>query len=249
MRGFTVRGLSYPSDRKRARRRARQEAIKPALDESLGQTMAEESRSALDAYVREGARQMLQRALECEVEAFLAAHADKTDEKGRKSVVRKGYLPARTIMTGAGPLAFRRLTAIRLPFSEDAIALAAASRQSGDQLRRELHRVEVPPAALFRVIGKAAGLATFQAGNARTNARKVDYDSPLIKPKVNNIDSLGVVEAQQPGTVHPDYVHPGNLRRRRSKNDPPVPRTFPKNQEYHRHHSSWRCRPPAPEAR
>jgi putative transposase len=75
-----------------------------ARGESLGQTITDESRSALDAYVREGARQMLQRALECEVEAFLAEHADKTDEKGRKSVVRNGYLPARTIMTGAGPL-------------------------------------------------------------------------------------------------------------------------------------------------
>jgi putative transposase len=72
--------------------------------EPLGQAIADESRSALDTYVREGARQMLQRALECEVEAFLADHADRTDERGRKQVVRNGYLPVRTIMTGAGPL-------------------------------------------------------------------------------------------------------------------------------------------------
>ena len=75
-----------------------------ARGESLGQVIADESRSALDAYVREGARQMLQRALECEVEAFLADHADRTDERGRKQVVRNGYLPIRSIMTGAGPL-------------------------------------------------------------------------------------------------------------------------------------------------
>ena len=75
-----------------------------AQGELLGQAIAYESRSALDAYVREGARQMLQRALECEVEAFLAEHADRTDERGRKQVVRNGYLPARSIMTGAGPL-------------------------------------------------------------------------------------------------------------------------------------------------
>ena len=37
--------------------------------ESLDQAIADESRSALDAYVCEGARQMLQRALECEVDA------------------------------------------------------------------------------------------------------------------------------------------------------------------------------------
>jgi len=104
MRGFTVRGSSCPSDRKHARRRARQEAIELSRSECLGQAVADESRSALDGYVREGARQMLQRALECEVEAFLADHADRTDQRGRKHVVRNGYLPARTIMTGAGPL-------------------------------------------------------------------------------------------------------------------------------------------------
>lgn len=75
-----------------------------ARGESLGQSIADESRSALDAYVRERARQMLQKALECEVEAFLAEHADRTDERGRKQVVRNGYLPVRSIMTGAGPL-------------------------------------------------------------------------------------------------------------------------------------------------
>lgn len=75
-----------------------------ARGESLGQTITDESRSALDAYVREGARQMLQRALECEVDAFLSEYADRIDERGRKQVVRNGYLPARSIMTGAGPL-------------------------------------------------------------------------------------------------------------------------------------------------
>ena len=75
-----------------------------ARGESLGQAIVDESRSALDAYVREGAREMLQRALECEVDAFLAEYADRTDARGRKQVVRNGYLPVRSIMTGAGPL-------------------------------------------------------------------------------------------------------------------------------------------------
>jgi putative transposase len=39
-----------------------------------------------------------------QVEAFLADHADRTDQRGRKQVVRNGCLPARSIMTGAGPL-------------------------------------------------------------------------------------------------------------------------------------------------
>ena len=75
-----------------------------ARGESLGQAIADESRSALDAYVHEGARRMLQRVLECEVEGFLAQYADKVDEHGRRQVVRNGYLPTRSIMTGAGPL-------------------------------------------------------------------------------------------------------------------------------------------------
>ena len=85
-------------------RRVRQEAIEMARGESLGEALPDESRSALDAYVREGARQILQRDLECEADAFLAEYADRADKRGGKQVVRNGYLPARTIMTGAGPL-------------------------------------------------------------------------------------------------------------------------------------------------
>jgi hypothetical protein len=59
---------------------------------------------------------------------------------------------------------------------------AAAPRQSGDQFRRELHRVEVPPTPLFRVIGQPAGLAAFRAGNTRADVRQPDFDSPLIVP-------------------------------------------------------------------
>ena len=54
MRGFTARGSSCPSVRKHARRRARQEVIGMGQGESVGQAVADESRSALDAYVREG---------------------------------------------------------------------------------------------------------------------------------------------------------------------------------------------------
>ena len=71
--------------------------------EALSQAITDESCSALDAYVREGARQLLQRACECEVKAFLADHADRIDQRGRKQVVRNSYQPVRTIMTVAGP--------------------------------------------------------------------------------------------------------------------------------------------------
>ena len=104
MRGFTVRGSSCPSDRKQSRRRDRQEEIEAARSEAVASAIAEDSRSVLDAYVREGARKLLQAALECEVESFVEEYAVKVDEHGRRLVVRNGYLPARSIMTGAGPL-------------------------------------------------------------------------------------------------------------------------------------------------
>jgi len=74
------------------------------MSEAVTSAIAEDSRSVLDAYVREGARKLLQAALECEVESFVAECAGKVDEQGRRLVVRNGYLPARSIMTGAGPL-------------------------------------------------------------------------------------------------------------------------------------------------
>jgi putative transposase len=67
-----------------------------------------EGRSPLDALVHEGARKMLQAALESEVQTFLEEHAARVDEHGRRLVVRNGHLPAREIVTGAGPLEIRQ---------------------------------------------------------------------------------------------------------------------------------------------
>jgi transposase-like protein len=63
-----------------------------------------DGRSPLDELVHQGARRMLQAALESEVQAFLEQHASKVDSHGRRLVVRNGSLPARQILTGAGPL-------------------------------------------------------------------------------------------------------------------------------------------------
>lgn len=63
-----------------------------------------EDQSPLDGLVRRGAQQMLQAAINAEVEAFLETHQDRRDERGRRLVVRNGHLPAREILSGAGPL-------------------------------------------------------------------------------------------------------------------------------------------------
>jgi putative transposase len=61
--------------------------------------------SPLDDLVRHGAQQMLQTAIEAEVDEFLAVHAERRDARGNRLVVRNGYKPAREILTGAGRLA------------------------------------------------------------------------------------------------------------------------------------------------
>jgi putative transposase len=56
----------------------------------------------LDELVREGARRMLAAALEAEVDAYLAAHAELVDADGHRLVVRNGHAPARQLVTAAG---------------------------------------------------------------------------------------------------------------------------------------------------
>lgn len=67
-----------------------------------------ESRSPLDELIREGARRMLQAAIDPEVDDFLAKHSGRRDEQGRRLVVRNGSLPEREILTGAGKLPVRQ---------------------------------------------------------------------------------------------------------------------------------------------
>ena len=76
----------------------------PTDPEVLAFRAAFDGRSPLDELVLRGARQMLQAALESEVQTFLDQYAMKVDDQGRRLIVRNGALPAREILTGAGPL-------------------------------------------------------------------------------------------------------------------------------------------------
>ena len=60
--------------------------------------------STLDQIVREGAQRMLQAAIDAEVGAFIETYQDRRDASARRLVVKNGSLPAREILTGAGPL-------------------------------------------------------------------------------------------------------------------------------------------------
>lgn len=60
------------------------------------------SNDPLTDILRAGARRLLGQAVEAEVDAHIVAHSNLTDAKGRRRIVRHGYLPERDIQTGIG---------------------------------------------------------------------------------------------------------------------------------------------------
>ena len=62
----------------------------------------------IDQIVRDGARRMLQSAIEREVADYIDQHAADKDAGGRRLVVRNGFHPARSIQTGAGSIEVRQ---------------------------------------------------------------------------------------------------------------------------------------------
>jgi len=67
-----------------------------------------QARAVLDQLVRRGAQQMLQKAIEAEVQEFVQQHDQRRDSQGNRLVVRNGHKPMRKIVTGAGVLAVRQ---------------------------------------------------------------------------------------------------------------------------------------------
>ena len=58
----------------------------------------------LTEMLRDGAMQLISQAVEAEFQGLLRAHAGRRTEEGKAGVVRNGYLPAREIQTGIGPV-------------------------------------------------------------------------------------------------------------------------------------------------
>jgi putative transposase len=80
-------------------------------DNGVGQEIrgGNESRSALDDILREGARRMLQTAIEAEVGEYVERHAGLHDpQSGRRLVVRNGRQPERSIQSGLGQIALTK---------------------------------------------------------------------------------------------------------------------------------------------
>jgi putative transposase len=123
---------------------ARTTSIEAIDSEVIEFREAFEARSVLDEIVREGARKMLQSAIEAEVDVFLVQHADRRGEDGQRLVVRNGYLPSRELLTGAGSLEVKQpRVRDNSPSSED--RLRFSSRVLPPYLRRSKSIDELIP--------------------------------------------------------------------------------------------------------
>lgn len=59
---------------------------------------------AFDEVLKEGARRMLQAAIENEVQEYLETYREFRTREGHRRVIRNGYLPERFVQTGIGPV-------------------------------------------------------------------------------------------------------------------------------------------------
>ncbi|MDR8732346.1 hypothetical protein FEQ05_05140 [Burkholderia pseudomultivorans] len=58
----------------------------------------------LDDLIQQGARRIIQQAIEAELAAMLEQYSNVKTMDGRRAVVRNGYLPEREIVTAVGPV-------------------------------------------------------------------------------------------------------------------------------------------------
>jgi transposase-like protein len=61
----------------------------------------------LTEMLRTGARELVEKAVEVELQELLEQHGERRTEDGRAGVVRNGYLPERELQTGVGPVTIR----------------------------------------------------------------------------------------------------------------------------------------------
>ena len=142
------------------------------------------SRSVLDELVREGARRILQQALDLEIQEFLERHAKIQDERGHQAVVRNGYLPEREIVSGVGPLPIKQPRVRRRdggePFTSSILPPFMRRLPSVDNLIPALYLRGVSstqfPEALEAILGPgAAGLSSANIVRLKASWQK-DYE-------------------------------------------------------------------------
>jgi hypothetical protein len=76
-----------------------------------------------------------------------------------------------------------------------------AAGKTSDNLRDELHGVEMPPPSLFGVISQSAGSSTLRAGNATADMSEANLDTPLIDLKVHVLHLPGFIDSEEAGIM------------------------------------------------
>ena len=70
-----------------------------------GEKAVESAKASLDEVLREGARRMLEEAIEAEVADYVERHQEeRAPDSGRRLVVRNGRLPTREILSSLGSI-------------------------------------------------------------------------------------------------------------------------------------------------
>jgi putative transposase len=76
-------------------------------DNVVGFSGREAGGDPLTELLRAGARQLICRAVEAELQELLAKHSQRRTADGKAGVVRNGFLPERGLQTGLGPVKVR----------------------------------------------------------------------------------------------------------------------------------------------
>jgi putative transposase len=75
---------------------------------SLEERAKDEAKSYLEELLSEGARKLLQTAIENEVAEYLEEHRERRIDAGQRAIVRNGHHPERELVTGVGPIKVRQ---------------------------------------------------------------------------------------------------------------------------------------------
>jgi putative transposase len=82
--------------------------MREVTQEKPGCPEVESPGEVLEHILKRGAQALLQKAIEDEVQEFLARYEDEKAADGLRMVVRNGYMPERRVLTGLGPIAVKQ---------------------------------------------------------------------------------------------------------------------------------------------
>ena len=85
----------------------------------------------LTELLRRGAQDLIRQAVEAELQELLNQHTTRRTEDGLAGVVRNGYLPARELQTGVGPIKVKILPLLHLLCNSNARLTGATQRSCG----------------------------------------------------------------------------------------------------------------------